>query len=1686
MSLIRSFLRQRDKSRKATSHRKKLLFEPLEPRLLLDGTGLDSDPFTNPMVHEVAHDNGAIELIVDFSSERVDLAGELNENTLSGLGLASPISFKNADILTLILGSGADTLKINGTSVDTTVIAGPGDDSITTTGSGNRTTVSGNEGDDTLTLILDDLGDLSSSPFVDLGYTVETLRLVHTGTSPVDWRVEDGCIFAGNLLIVDTLGADALTIVGNGPSDTLNVVNGDSDPQAVTIESGAVQVEHGVDIFLEESQGFLTHPNQAFSIAMSSDGLNVYSVNSQNGTVMIFNRDGTGNLVPGDGVIGPYSEQGKLTVSTRLGQENILFGGSVDIDGDMAVVGARFDGGGSAYIFQEVGPGNWQKVAKLAASDSAGGDYFGYSVAISEDLAIVGALYGDGNVKDSGSAYVFKETSPGVWEQVAKLIDPDGGQYNYFGNSVAIDGDTVIIGAKSSDSAKGSAWIFQEIVGNWEMIAKLMASDGANGDNFGQSVAIDGDTVIIGAGLDDTEKGYDSGSAYIFREVSPGTWEQVTKLTASDGADSDLFGYSVGIDGGMLIVGAQSDTEGNDVAKGSAYIFQELSFGNWQEAAKLNASDGTAYGYFGQSLAIDSGRILVGARGDACVFTGGVVGVESLAISPEGDHVYVVQPGENAVTVFSRNPATGGLAFVQEVRDTVYLQNPDFMKVSPDGALAYVATGSDVSVFGIDKTSGELTFKKFIDTDGLGRPTSIEVSSDSQFVYIAGDANKLRTYSRTEFDHNIVADVVVFNPSSLALSPEGENLYIARKADNAISVFARNPVTGALTFIEEVKSGVKRVRGIEGVSSLVVTDDYVFATGENDDSLVAFKRDDEGRLSFTQRFKNRSGGVQRLENPNSVTISPDGKWIYVGSSGDETAAGGVAWFGILPTPQPATPLIVHYSDIEKLTVKTGSGDDIIRVAGAKLEAGSQVDVDGGDGEDTLFFDPDGNPITPQLPKPHSGDVKVFGSDFGTVHYQNVESIPGFWATAADAGPIPTSIYEGDSLTLVVFAVPGTNREIISVAWDLNGNDDFGDVVITDLQFDKNTNTYTAATTLPWADLCSYGLNDGDVPDGTPYELNLRAFDNIGDFAEDTVSLIVKNTAPTVDIKADASVNEGTLFVLALNAEDPGEDTVTQYIVYWGDGVVESFMSAGEVTHTYADNYENLVITVDLEDEDGTYENAGSLELQVANVAPLITELSLDQAEIDENGVITLTGMFSDPGTLDTHMVTIDWGDGNSEPLPLGVDILEFSASHQYLDDNPTGTPSDVYNISVTMLDDDMGSAIAATELKIDNTPPEIISVSVGPPLMAEGGSVHLNCAFTDPGTLDTWNATIDWGDGTATEIAGLSADLFESTHTYTHGGIYEITLNLSDDDMGTTTDTANVMVTGAGLVDGVLYVAGTSSSDWVQIDKTCFLLDRCHVRTFNAKEIERIEIYLGDGNDRAQVADNIKLPVLMDGGTGNDRLVAGRGPTMIIGGEGNDRLVGGCAGDKIYGGAGNDLIIGNGGNDIIFGGDGKDWIYGGSGNDLIDGGNGNDKLFGDSGNDLIYGGEGNDLVLGGIGNDVIYGGPGNDRLFGSWGKDEISGGDGNDLLVGGPGKDGLDGGGGQNQLIDWSCGLKDFKLMENRWVDHKKFHSCSSWVKDFICDLAGVHHLCNSNRNIQVMFVGPNEKPIGSHKGCKR
>jgi len=300
------------------------------------------------------------------------------------------------------------------------------------------------------------------------------------------------------------------------------------------------------------------------------------------------------------------------------------YGFSVSVDGDYAVAGANEhdNSQGCAYILFNTGA-NWETLAKLTASDGAEDDCFGQSVSISGDYVVIGAYYDDGNGTNSGSAYLFKKPESGWIDatETAKLTASDGSGDDRFGGSVAISGDYIVIGAyrdQVSALYSGSAYLFEKPPTGWTNTtetAKLTASDGAYLDYFGQSLSIAGDVVIIGA-LNDDDNGSESGSAYLFEKPFTG-WANVfetAKFTSSDGAEDDNFGSSVSISGDYIVVGASSN-DGNSYQSGSAYIFEKPVTGwtNATESAKFTASDGTYSDHFGSSVSISGDYIAIGA-----------------------------------------------------------------------------------------------------------------------------------------------------------------------------------------------------------------------------------------------------------------------------------------------------------------------------------------------------------------------------------------------------------------------------------------------------------------------------------------------------------------------------------------------------------------------------------------------------------------------------------------------------------------------------------------------------------------------------------------------------------------------------------------------------------------------------------------------------------------------------------------------------------------------------------------------------------------------------------------------------------------------------------------------------------------------------------------------------------------
>jgi len=307
-----------------------------------------------------------------------------------------------------------------------------------------------------------------------------------------------------------------------------------------------------------------------------------------------------------------HADEVKVTASAGLPKG--YFGISVDISGDYAIVGSPEDesDNGSAYIFKRDGS-SWKQQAKLRAKDGGKDDWFGYSVAISDDYAIVGAPWDDDKGEDTGSVYFFKRNGDSWSEEVKFTPHPPLIKWCKFGYSLDISGDYVIVGSPEEDWASGAAYIFHYDGNSWkEQQAKFTAKDNAAWDDFGSSVSISGDYAIVGAWGDD-DKGENSGSIYFFKREGT-SWVEQAKITAGDGAANDWFGASVYISGDYAIVGAYgNDDDGAD--SGSVYIFHYDGI-SWTEQTKLTASDGAPGEWFGYSVYICDDYAIVSAPKD--------------------------------------------------------------------------------------------------------------------------------------------------------------------------------------------------------------------------------------------------------------------------------------------------------------------------------------------------------------------------------------------------------------------------------------------------------------------------------------------------------------------------------------------------------------------------------------------------------------------------------------------------------------------------------------------------------------------------------------------------------------------------------------------------------------------------------------------------------------------------------------------------------------------------------------------------------------------------------------------------------------------------------------------------------------------------------------------------------------
>lgn len=383
-------------------------------------------------------------------------------------------------------------------------------------------------------------------------------------------QCEQQILYSPDANVDDSLGV-AVGISG----DTL-IVGAHYDDQGA-FNSGAAYIYrrvNGVWAFEQKLIASDPGPNEVFGLDVAIDGdfaivgsfLDQQPV-PNGGSAHVYQR-----------VNGVWSHEAKLVPNTPT--RNIEFAYSVDLDANRALIGAVTDGdpngpAGAAYVFRRAANGSWTQEARIAASsaESDPNAAFGSDVALDGEYAIVGARLDDATARWAGAAYAFRRIGT-TWTPQGQLLASDGQAIDEFGNAVAIDGDAAVIGAFADDGANGfnlgSAYIFRRSGSLWSQEAKIQPNDLVTDANFGISVDIEGDTVVVGAYLDDNPANY-TGAAYVYRHVA-GAWVQEQKIVPGSAAADDRFGAGVAISGSAMVVGAYG-VDSAATNAGAAFVY---------------------------------------------------------------------------------------------------------------------------------------------------------------------------------------------------------------------------------------------------------------------------------------------------------------------------------------------------------------------------------------------------------------------------------------------------------------------------------------------------------------------------------------------------------------------------------------------------------------------------------------------------------------------------------------------------------------------------------------------------------------------------------------------------------------------------------------------------------------------------------------------------------------------------------------------------------------------------------------------------------------------------------------------------------------------------------------------------------------------------------------------------------
>ena len=695
-----------------------------------------------------------------------------------------------------------------------------------------------------------------------------------------------------------------------------------------------------------------------WSVAMSGDTVvvgaryedsNSAGVNGNQGDNSVENAGAVYVFVRSGGV---WSQQAYLKASNPGAYD--MFGWSMAISGDTLAVGSYSESSsatgvngdqndnsavnsGAAYIFVRSG-GVWTQQAYLKASNTGVNDHFGYSVALSGDTVVVGASYedsnatgvnGDGNnnsAVESGAAYVFTR-SGGTWTQQAYLKASNTGGDDYFGCSVAIASDTVVVGAygersnatgvngdqgNNSAPAAGAAYVFTRDGTTWTQQAYLKASNTGEYDAFGGSAAISGDTAVVGAGGEasvaggvngdqDDNSASGAGAAYVFVRLG-GVWTQQAYLKASNPDSYDDFGCSLAISGDILVVGAYQEGSGatgvngeqknNDYpGSGAAYVFTRFA-ANWFQSAYIKASNTGTFDHFGCSVTISGDTVVAGANQEDSIATGVNGDASNDGSSATGAAYVFTGQGElpDIPTITGLDPTSGSVFGGNRVTIT----GTEFFGVN--GADAVRFGGHDALSYSVDS---DTQITAFAPPHDLG-PVQVQVTAAvgetadtaaDNYTYVAA---VIPAHERVSVD----SYETQANSHSGYLSISGDGRYVAFDSlaynlvptdTNALSdVFVRDRLAGMTERVSVAADGTQ-ANGPSAVPSVSADGRYVaflsdatnLVPGDTNSCADVFTYDrQDGSI---ERVSVNSSGALANSDSSRVCLSGDGRYVAFSS-----------------------------------------------------------------------------------------------------------------------------------------------------------------------------------------------------------------------------------------------------------------------------------------------------------------------------------------------------------------------------------------------------------------------------------------------------------------------------------------------------------------------------------------------------------------------------------------------------------------------------------------------------------------------------------------------------------------------------------------------------------------------------------------------------------------------------------